>query len=875
MTKADELKALQEEALALIDRKERDELIEEALKYVDQYEEKQKTAEAEEYLKSKDMGQGSAALYGVGRGLTAEMLPALAGVGAVGLEAAERFGDIVNQYDTKKPEYSDIFWDKRAEEIKKQKALEQVYPKTTYGGMVPGVIASSLAAPAAKTIKGGMALGAAYGGASALGTAESPEEVAFQIGGGGVLGGAAPLAITALRKGSEKLAPAAGRASQNFRAWLESALQRETKLTPEQITVLIDSNIGSQVRDPNKALQLLKEAAQEVQMNPEMMARQKKFMGAGLEPATPGQLQQRFYKDPTPAQYAEALVKNQSEEARKLGLKQMETYESKLQPFRERGEETLEEFGAKLVGETDKAKAAAGEKIGEFKKQIQGELIREDTKVPTPPIIETLYEPHELSILKKYSDLVDNAQTYLELEHYNTRIKHAYDAEMARTKNNGNSLTKALKNLRDNIKSTIKREFPGKPGEAYEQYAIASDVYDDTLKGLHETGKKKDIFGKITKSSEDYQQFKKMVDAFDKPGILDMVKDQYERELFSKPNWQTYWRKTAKKNPVYKNIFTPEQIEYFDLLADYSDAIFSTSSMVNPSRTALTQSFVDFISDKAKEGVGLTGILSNFKAAVESGRKYSQLQKATKLLKEGADPGQAEKAWIQKKLEWPELGPISRSAYDRGMTIAPQIGPKFLQQDPSELFTGEEGKMNKLRMLKLGRMPQNVLEEVRPTEGASANLFDSMTRSVEEQSAEPLTATLSYYTNKYGSPAAKKIFSKIGSIEGILTKGKLYRALNGLPVEAQADLIMDFESSYKRSKKDTPVVFNTEDIPFVIKDISRSNVSNISKAKMINSLTKMGMVSPELYDELVQDKIPRTKEPLEDKRYYQRLDTRR
>jgi len=348
----------------------------------------------------------------------------------------------------------------------------------------------------------------------------------------------------------------------------------------------------SSVTTPSDILDVLKEEQAAFKLTPEMEAQNALYKKQGLEPLTAAQQQTKAFNEPTRAQITETMLRSRDPELIAQQTKQAESLKRLEDDFRAMGhpnpEVASQQIMEKIYGKGG-LKETAGKKIGEYMQPIENESVFGKKKMPDLTDISGKLLKEDKGIIKEFADEFKKAKTYRDLSNLNSKI-----AQMSAKKELGSAGEKALNEIKAASKSAfidkMKQMGITNPEEAYEQYAMATGMVNrgGVLAGVEALGHEKDLINKVTRSGSTVKEFRDTVTKLGDPELMTTIKENWLKELFSKPNWVSEWKKFKSKSDIVNELLPKEQIQKIDIMSQYKTQAESTASkVVNPSRSGL------------------------------------------------------------------------------------------------------------------------------------------------------------------------------------------------------------------------------------------------------------------------------------------------
>lgn len=607
---------------------------------------------------------GEAALEGLGQGLT---LGYLAQLQAKAEPLTDRLFNAVTGNETEAAPMSQLYsndknyLESRDANVQRQDQLKEKNPYVYGGSEIAGNVIGGLAvAPLATAGKAGKLKQAAMIG-GAYGFLTNPGDVQgvvdeLQVGSrlknalvGTITGYGAQVGIDKIAKYSKGLAKTLVNKA-NERA-IKKQAKLEMSMAPGSTKGTIRPSSGKDV------LSALKDNADSIRPNSKTKATNKVYSEMGLEDLSPVQMQAKVAGEPTPAQYAEALLKSKDVNLYNKQLKQSQSLDNVLEKFKEVGAPNRETFGASVNSQIDDGLKAAGKTIGEFKDSISANKIDKRSlfmKLKDARLDPSKFEKSDLNKLQGYMNRVFNSKNAQELDNVMGLIGAESDRAFTQY-GSGTPYTRALGKIKKGAEGFIEEMLPdGKPREAYRQYAMVKNLYKDTLKGGLKTGGDDKVLRNITKTAQNFRQFKDMATTLKKPELIEGVKENYISEIFNQRNWRSALKK-AKKTQVYDELLSDELKSRLNTILRYDEQMSSTmSKTVNPSKSGFVNNVVKIIKDPR----------NSLDLIMGDERKMSKaLTMYNKLIKKEIKAADPENSLILKagKLigEIPQLGDIS------------------------------------------------------------------------------------------------------------------------------------------------------------------------------------------------------------------------
>ncbi len=528
--------------------------------------------------------------------------------------------------------------------IKRIEGLKESNPYSYYGGAGAGMVNLAALGPGAAGVRGmqtayraklaaqqAAVIGGVYGVLSNPGDAEgvvdelqlSPRLRNAVLG--SILGFGAQKGLDKVAKHSKTIA----------KKIINIAKKKYAKRAVTDQAALGQDKLVSGTIRPTKGkevLQVLKEGADDVRQTPQTREANRAYKELGLEELSPIQLQQKAGADPTPAQYAEGLLKVKDPKLYNKQLQQFKSLESKLDVYKGKGDINPETFGAKVNKELKEGLKETGEIIGKFKKDISGTRVSVGD-VPKPKIKNLL----EYKIKDPYSDQavsladrIKGLRNFKSLDDLASDIGTAKQQRFLANGNQGDRGTRALGEYKKQLEKHIETYFPeGKPREMYKTYAKVKNIYNDTLKGVLKTGGDVKVLRNVTKTAENFRQFKDVAETLKRPDIVTSVRENYISELFNGRNWVSTIKK-AQRTQAYNEIIPAATKKKMALLIKYKEQYASTTATgVNPPRSGMVGAMVEFAKQPKTKIIEMlvgderkyTKALSLYNKLVESDKK--------------------------------------------------------------------------------------------------------------------------------------------------------------------------------------------------------------------------------------------------------------
>jgi hypothetical protein len=550
------------------------------------------------------------ALQGFGQGATLGYLPQIQTVTEPIADRVFNFGrSVTNLFRDKEEQLplaepapfeqmspkSDSYLKERDHNIARINQLAEKSPKSYYSGMAGGMLTTGIAAAPAQAAtsiakaKQARNIGALYGFLSNPGDVEGvvkEMQVGERVGNaiiGGFLGYGAQKGLDALAKSSKGMAKKFIEVAEKRVARKEVAADMLRNQTNKTINI-------SQPKTGKDTLQVLKQTAEQIKPTSQTKALNQQYKQLGLEELTPIQMQPRPTGDSTPAQYAEQMLKTRVPKLFEKQLKQDAAFKKVIETFDDMGSSSNEAFGARVNEALDSSLKKVGDQIGRFKLSVSTKPVDKNKLFnmlsKDVELNEFALNKSQLSSIKGHLDKMGEAANIRNLDDFMSQIQGEIDTAFASAGNKGTSYTRTLGQLKKVGNSLIEDMLPeGKPREIYKQYAIGKGLYKDTLKNAFKTGGDNKVLRNITKTSQNFKQFKTAAETLDRPELVTEVRDNYLRDIFKDNRWPSRVRRLMKED-AWKEIVPPEMENKVKLMLQYKDQMMSTTaSGLNPSKT--------------------------------------------------------------------------------------------------------------------------------------------------------------------------------------------------------------------------------------------------------------------------------------------------
>lgn len=375
-------------------------------------------------------------------------------------------------------------------------------------------------------------------------------------------------------------------------------------------------------------------------LTPEEEALNLKYKSLGLPELRPSQIKQSELPGvPTGAQAFETQYMSKIPEAMRSQQQQEEAIRNLLDKYRTTARTGDEQIGQEIMSPIQKAKGEAGEKIGEFKKAGADVPVQEvktitETK-PAPYTENASYDavaPKEITttkteVVKKPSLPISKLDQFEQGENFNKLLgiesmyqKASTAQELdALSSNVGQQISEAQKAgsykyarklgeiktaIEDHLADKIEQASGiAKPKEAYATYSKLSkytDEYMDRTTAGTPTPIK-NIVNKLTSSKAELNDFIETAKNIGKETPIQVVKEEYLKNIFNSPNPATQWNKVAKSNngkDILNTLFTPEELETIDTQIQYMTKQKSVGLNVNPSKTETSKGMKEMLVDE-------------------------------------------------------------------------------------------------------------------------------------------------------------------------------------------------------------------------------------------------------------------------------------
>jgi len=377
------------------------------------------------------------------------------------------------------------------------------------------------------------------------------------------------------------------------------ALEKQLKLNqlgPQKITGTSKPTSGKDV------LTTIKEFGDDVRPTEQTIKTNKQYGDLGLDELTPTQMQPKIVGEPTPAQYAESLLKTRDAKLYNQQLGQHQSLEKVTDKFRDLGAPNRETFGAGTNLKLDTALKEQGKIIGDFKKNIASVRTR-TAEMPKPPkVMEkiTIKDPISGSS-EKLSVRLSKVKNFKQLDDLSSDLGSEISRRFTANGNQSDRGIRELTIFKTKIEKYTENFFPdGKPRAAYQQYAKIKRIYNDTLKGALKTGGDDKVLTNVTKTAENFRQFKDVAKSLKRPDLVTDVQENYLSNMFNQKNWRSAWDK-ARKTQAYREIVPKHVHDKIKLLAKYSDQMRSTfTSSTNPPKSGVINAMVETAKNPSK-----------------------------------------------------------------------------------------------------------------------------------------------------------------------------------------------------------------------------------------------------------------------------------
>lgn len=578
----------------------------------------EKMSKQRQHQGPKESTQGQAAVEGFGSGISLGYLPQIQAKLEPLTDRLFGLFDENSEHVDKAP-ISQLYLNDenyikaRDKNIARQKQLKEDNPWTygaseVGGGVVAGIAASPLqGANAASKVKQAATIGGAYGMLANPGDVEGVVDelqltprlrnaVVGAITGAGVQKG-----LDVIGKYSKALA---GKLSDKIQERsLKRAAEAEARMNGNSGSSL-NVKIASKPRTGKEVFKAIKESADEIRPSEYTDDLNKQYAKLGLEELSPVQMQKKVMGEPTPAQYAESMLKAGNQKMYDKQVKQVESLDRALEQFKDLGSVNKETFGANINKSLDEALDAAGSTIGDFKNSIKNNPVdKRDmfNSLKNYKIEASKLEPADTNKARNYVNRLFNSKNAKDVD--NTLSLLGAEIRKAKVQAGGETpYTRMLGNIKKGGEDYIEQMIPhGKPREAYKQYAAVKNMYRDTLKGALKTGGDDKVLSNITKTAENFKQFKQVSETLKRPELVTEVKENYLSEIFNNKNWKSQWEK-ARKTQVYNEIVPKEIDKRISLIAQYKDQMTSTmTSSTNPSKSGILNTVREFAQNPLKK----------------------------------------------------------------------------------------------------------------------------------------------------------------------------------------------------------------------------------------------------------------------------------
>lgn len=333
---------------------------------------------------------------------------------------------------------------------------------------------------------------------------------------------------------------------------------------------------------------------------PELEAINAKYKELGLPELTPAQVQPMVSGQPTPAQFAEGMVRARDPELYKKGAEQISKVEELLDLYRQGGASTPEVAGQQIKQTLAKKTKEIGQKVGEQVKQVKD--ISTFNKKVLPDLSEDIggLLPNERNQVNNFVDMFKKTKNMRDVANLNSQMASITSQPEFKGTNFGRVINKLKTANKDIMIKAMEKEGIDNPRQVYEQYAIASGIMDDTLKGVYKTGQSSKVIGKITASGENIDQFRKVAQTVGEPELMTSVKANWLADVFQDKQFRNRWTK-AKKEGITSKLLNNEEITRIDDILKYLQMAESTAAKtVNPPKTGIVNFFQQLTDNPAK-----------------------------------------------------------------------------------------------------------------------------------------------------------------------------------------------------------------------------------------------------------------------------------